>query len=221
MKQQVNEIMTSSTGSFCELLRGNKIVPVVTVDSKKQACDLTQALYAGGISVIEITLRTDAALESIQEVKSACPDVIVLAGTVTSAKEMQLVQKAGADGAISPAFSTDLLKSAEDLGMPFLPGVATPSEVLAGMELGVSEFKLFPAAAVGGVTLLKSLSGPLPQAKFCPTGGLNIDNFKNYLELPNVMCVGGSWMAPKQAVNEGQWEQITDLAKRSIAAIES
>lgn len=194
-------------------------MPVVTVENEQQAVSLAQALYDGGISVIEITLRTEAALASIQAVKSAHQDMIVLAGTVNTNETMQAVQQAGADGAISPAFSEALVDKAQEIDMPFLPGVATPSEVLKGLEHGLDEFKLFPAAAVGGVSLLKSIAGPLPQAKFCPTGGLSFDNFNDYLSLPNVMCVGGSWMVSKQALQQQRWQEITDAVQKSVSAI--
>lgn len=211
--------MVNSDILFSELLKENKIVPVVTVDSEQQAVSLAEALYAGGISVIEITLRTEAALAAIEAVKSAHTNITVLAGTVSTPEAMQAVQQAGADGAISPAFSIALLESARQVGIPFLPGVATPSEVLSGLEQGISEFKLFPAAAVGGIALLKSLAAPLSQAQFCPTGGLNMDNFTDYLNLPNVMCVGGSWMVPQQVLEQQQWQQITDLVKQSLSKL--
>ncbi len=199
-----------------DLLAQNKIIPVVTVDNEQQAIDLTQALIAGGISVVEITLRTPGAIAAIRAVKENVPDAIVLAGTIVTPENMALVHAAGADGAISPAFSTTLVKAAQALNLPFLPGVATPSEVLAGMEIGLSEFKLFPAAAVGGIALLKSLYAPLPTARFCPTGGLTMDNFTSYLALPNVMCIGGSWMVPRELIERGNWDAITEIAARSV-----
>ena len=212
-------MMENLKQTFSKLLADNKIVPVVTVDHEKEAVCIADALYDGGVTVIEITLRTDAGLAAIELIKSKCPDMVVLAGTVNTPDQMLAVQQVGADGAISPAFSDTLLESAREFDLPFLPGVATPSEVLSALEQGICEFKLFPAAAVGGIAMLRSLAAPLSQARFCPTGGLNIENFTDYLNLPNVMCVGGSWMVPKQAIKQKEWQKITDLAKLSLSKI--
>lgn len=202
--------------TFRELLGENKIVPVATVSNEAEAVELTQALMKGGISVIEITLRTPAALAGIKAVKKEVPEAIVLAGTVMSIVDMENVYEAGADGAVSPAYSNTLVSKAKEMNLMYLPGVATPSEVLAGLENGLNEFKLFPAVAVGGLALLKSLSSPIPAAHFCPTGGLNIDNFCDFLALPNVMCVGGSWMLPANLIAEKKWDEITALAQLSV-----
>jgi 2-dehydro-3-deoxyphosphogluconate aldolase/(4S)-4-hydroxy-2-oxoglutarate aldolase len=204
---------------FSEILSDNKIIPVVTVTNEQQAIDLTLALKKGGISVVEITLRTSAAIVAIKAIKEHVPDVIVLAGTVVNTEDMELACNAGADGAVSPAFSSALVGAAKSLDLPLLPGVATPSEVLAGMEAGLTEFKLFPAAAIGGIPLLKSIHAPMPTAQFCPTGGLTMDNFTDYLSLPNVMCVGGSWMVPEKLVATSDWKNITQLAAHSTAKI--
>ena len=201
------------------MLGNDKVVPVVTIRSVEQALSLAAALQEGGINVIEVTLRTPAALDCIAALKRENSGMLVLAGTVTTPQLMRDVSEAGADGAISPAYSSLLLEAAKQVDMPFLPGVATPSEVLAGMEAGLDEFKLFPATAVGGLSLLKGIGAPMPKAKFCPTGGLNESNFTDFLALQNVMCVGGSWMVPSLAVNENDWAAVTSKVKHTLSRI--
>jgi 2-dehydro-3-deoxyphosphogluconate aldolase/(4S)-4-hydroxy-2-oxoglutarate aldolase len=202
-----------------QLQEKDKIIPVVITDNPDQALAMSEALLNGGISVTEITLRTPAAIESIAAVKNTYPEMTVLAGTVMDVDSLKAVVDAGVDGAISPAFSAKLIHEAEKLNIPYLPAVATPSEVLAGIELGLSEFKLFPAAVVGGVSMLKALASPMPQATFCPTGGLTLDNFMDYLSLPNVACVGGSWMMDKTAIAEKDWGKITSIVKESLSRL--
>ncbi len=178
------------------LLTTVDLLPVVTVDSVDHALSLAEQLLAQGINAIEITLRTEAALAALAPVKEAFPDMLVAAGTVCTAEQMQAVADAGAELALSPAFSASLVEASQSVQLPFMPGVATPSEMLAGAELGLCYFKLFPAVAVGGLQLLKSVAAPLPDFKFCPTGGLTEANYQEFLDLPNVVCVGGSWMVP-------------------------
>jgi 2-dehydro-3-deoxyphosphogluconate aldolase/(4S)-4-hydroxy-2-oxoglutarate aldolase len=202
-----------------ELQIENKIIPVASLESSEQAIAVSEALLEGGISVIEITLRTAGALDAIAAVKKTFPEMTVLAGTVIDVESMNAVCSTGVDGVISPAFSEKLVRAAQSIGVSYLPAVATPSEVLAGMEMGLTEFKLFPAAVVGGTEMLKALSSPMPQANFCPTGGLNQENFLDYLALPNVACVGGSWMMDKTAIAEENWKEITRIAQKSIAKI--
>jgi 2-dehydro-3-deoxyphosphogluconate aldolase/(4S)-4-hydroxy-2-oxoglutarate aldolase len=195
----------------------SQLLPVLTVSSAQQGVELARALHAGGVVMVEITLRTPAALETIAAIKSQLPQLIVAAGTVVSGADASAVKDAGVDFAVSPASSHRLFDAVEEIDLPFLPGVATPSEVLAGLERGYSHFKLFPAEAVGGVPLIKSMGGPLPAAKFCPTGGLSPLNAAAYLSLKNVFCIGGSWMVPSQLVASEQWEAITELTAQAVA----
>ncbi len=195
------------------------VMPVIVLDNVEDAVPVAEALYKGGVKAVEITLRTPAALECIKVVKAECPHIIVGAGTLVNEQNVEQVAEAGVDFAVSPGMTPNLVKKSQDCGVKLLPGVATCSEVLLGMELGLSCFKLFPATAVGGLPLLKSIGGPLPQATFCPTGGLTINDFDQYLALPNVACVGGSWLVPKAAVQAKDWQAITDIATKTTAKI--
>ncbi len=192
-----------------QLLGQQKVVPVVVIDDEAAALSLAQALLDGGINVIEITLRNAYGLEAIKLIKRTFPEMVVLAGTVTSAQAVHDVVEAGVDGIISPGVTPAILQAASTSGVPILPGVATPSEVLLAMEYGLQECKLFPASIVGGVGAIKAFSGPFPGIRFCPTGGVSAANYKDYLELDNVMCVGGSWIAPSSLIRQGKWQEIT------------
>ena len=195
------------------------VMPVIVLDSVPDAVPVAEALYKGGITAVEITLRTPVALECIKEIKQACPHLIVGAGTLVNERNVEQVAEVGVDFAVSPGMTEALVKKALECGVKLLPGVATCSEILQGMELGLSCFKLFPATAVAGLPLLKSINGPLPQVTFCPTGGLTVDDFTDYLALPNVACVGGSWLVPKAAVDAKNWQAITDIAAKTMAKI--
>jgi len=173
------------------------------------------ALQRGGITAVEITLRTPVALDAIRLTKQQLPTLVVSAGTVTTAAEMQLVKEAGADFAVSPGMTDQLVRAALDLDLPFLPGLATPSEVMRGLEMGIEIFKLFPATVVGGIDLLKAISGPLPGVRFCPTGGLSLANMGAFLALKNVLCVGGSWLCPADAVALQDWAAIEAIAQQT------
>ena len=197
------------------------VMPVIVLNAVEEAVPVAEALYEGGIKAVEITLRTSAALDSIKQIKKECPNIIVGAGTLINEQNVEQVAECEVDFAVSPGMTEKLVKKAEACNVNLLPGVATCSEVLRGMELGLSCFKLFPAAAVGGLNLLKSIYGPLPQASFCPTGGLKIDDFDQYLALPNVACVGGTWLVPKDAVASKNWSAITEIAKRTVAKVEA
>lgn len=207
--------------NISDLLNGQKIVPVVVIENKQEALGLAQALIDGGIQVIEITLRNSYGIQAITDVKNAFPDMLTLAGTVNNAQTMLDVMAAGADGIISPGITDSLLRTALEKKIPYLPGVATASEVLTAMEYGLSECKLFPATVVGGVSALKAFSGPLSKMKFCPTGGVEKDNFKDFLALPNVMCVGGSWIAPSSLIAQADWQGISELCQATLASIEA
>lgn len=195
------------------------VMPVVVINNIEDAIPITNALKAGGIKAIEITLRTACALEAIRAVKNECEGIEIGVGTVVSAQNLKDIAAIGVDFAVSPGYTPNLIKAAQDLGVNLLPGVATASEVMKGMELGLTCFKLFPAVAVGGLPLLQSLGGPLPQVTFCPTGGLKIDTFMDFLALPNVGCVGGTWLVPNDAVAKKDWQAITDIARATMAKI--
>ena len=204
--------------SFAQQLASCRVLPVIVAHDVKSTVRLAQALQNGGMRAVEITLRTPAALDSLREVKSALPGMLVAAGSVTSPEGLERALDVGVDFCVSPGTTDALLRAANEQGMPFLPGVATASEVLLGMEHGYEQFKLFPAGAVGGMQLLNSLAGPFPNARFCPTGGLSRDNFRDYLALPNVVCCGGSWMASDAMVKSGSWDEIEQLARESMDA---
>lgn len=201
------------------IIHSAKVLPVLTVTNSEEAVALSRALAAGGITAVEITLRTAAAIKAISAVKQALPELLVAAGTVIDVKQMASVSAAGADFAVSPGMTEKLVDKATELSLPYLPGVATPSEVMRGLELGLNCFKLFPAVAVGGLALLKSLAAPLAGASFCPTGGLTLKNFTDFLALPNVICVGGSWMADSQLVTTQDWQGIAALARETMSYV--
>lgn len=202
-----------------EMLDPIGVMPVIVLNDANDAVPVTNALKAGGIKAVEVTLRTDAALESLRRIKAECEDVLVGVGTIVEPSQIDAVAEIGVDFAVSPGMTERLVKHAQDKGVSLLPGVATPSEVMQGMELGLSCFKLFPAVAVGGIPLLKSIGGPLPQVSFCPTGGLKIDTFTDFLALPNVGCVGGTWLVPNDAVEAKAWDKITEIAHRTTEKI--
>lgn len=202
--------------TLSETLRAVRVLPVLIVHSDAEALAVTAALAAGGLNAVEITLRTPAALAAIAAVKKARPEFIVAAGTVRTVAEMRAVAAAGVDFAVSPGFTPALSDCSRELQLPFLPGVCTPSEVIAGTECGHTSFKLFPAEAVGGMALLKALASPFAGIEFCPTGGIGPHNFLDYLSLPNVVCIGGSWMVDSALIRQGNWEQIETLTRQCV-----
>ncbi|MCI3930354.1 bifunctional 4-hydroxy-2-oxoglutarate aldolase/2-dehydro-3-deoxy-phosphogluconate aldolase [Streptomyces sp. AN091965] len=191
------------------------VIPVVVVDTVDAAVPLARALVAGGLPAIEVTLRTPVALDAIRAIAAEVPDAVVGAGTVLSADQVKASVDAGARFLVSPGWTDALLEAMKGAGVPFLPGVSTTSEVVALLERGVREMKFFPAEAAGGTAYLKSLAGPLPQARFCPTGGVSAASAPSYLRLANVGCVGGSWMLPADAVAAGDWTRIESLAREA------
>ena len=201
-----------------DLLEGQKIVPVVVIENESQALGLAKALIDGGINVIEITLRNDFGVKAIELIKREFPDMVVLAGTVNTAAQMVAVVRAGVDGIISPGITKNLVDTAKSQGIPYLPGVSSASEVMIAIEHGLSECKLFPATVVGGISALKAFNGPFANMRFCPTGGVSESNYRDFLALPNVMCVGGSWVAPSGLVREEKWDQITELCKAAVSS---
>ena len=200
-----------------DLLKGQKIVPVVIIENESQAIGLAQALIDGGINVIEVTLRNDYGMKAIELIKQRYPDMLVLAGTVNTSAQMVAVIEAGADGIVSPGITTKLLETAQQQTIPYLPGVSSASDVLLAMEYGLTECKLFPATVVGGMSALKAFKSPFSTIQFCPTGGVNENNFKEFLALPNVMCVGGSWVSPTDLIESENWGEITRLCKNAVA----
>lgn len=193
------------------------VIPVVVIGDADHAVPLAQAMVAGGIRVIEITLRTDAALTAVERIAAEVPDMVVGAGTLTSRGQVIAAADAGARFLVSPGTTPTLLDAMDDSGLPFLPGVSTVSEVLALLERGITEMKFFPAEAAGGVRYLKAIAGPLPQVRFCPTGGITPSSARNYLALPSVGCVGGSWLSPADALQTEDWTQIKQLASQAAA----
>ncbi|MEU0445036.1 bifunctional 4-hydroxy-2-oxoglutarate aldolase/2-dehydro-3-deoxy-phosphogluconate aldolase [Streptomyces tendae] len=191
------------------------VVPVVVVDDLADAVPLARALVAGGLPAIEVTLRTPVALDAIRAIAGEVPGAVVGAGTVITPEQVADVVAAGARFLVSPGWTDVLLEAMRASGVPFLPGVSTTSEVVALLERGVREMKFFPAEAAGGTAYLKALAAPLPQARFCPTGGISPASAPEYLALPNVGCVGGSWMLPKDAVADGDWGRVEALAREA------
>ncbi len=203
--------------SLAEQLLACRVLPVVTAIDVESTVQLVHALGRAGMNAVEITLRTPAALDSIRAVRKASPDTLVAVGTVTSANSLEKAMETGADIYVSPGITETLLSAAADLNAPLLPGVASASDVMLGVDHGLDLFKLFPAVPVGGVALLKALAGPFPEVRFCPTGGLGPDNFTDFLALPNVVCCGGSWMVAEQLVRGGDWDTVEAIAREAIA----
>ncbi|MFF8656186.1 bifunctional 4-hydroxy-2-oxoglutarate aldolase/2-dehydro-3-deoxy-phosphogluconate aldolase [Streptomyces huasconensis] len=191
------------------------VVPVVVVEDLADAVPMARALVAGGLPAIEVTLRTPVALDAIRAIAAEVPDAVVGAGTVISTRNVEDSVAAGARFLVSPGWTESLLAALRGSGVPFLPGVSTASEVVALLEHGVREMKFFPAEAAGGTAYLKSLGGPLPQARFCPTGGITAGTAPSYLALKNVGCVGGSWMLPSDAVAARDWARVESLAREA------
>lgn len=193
------------------------VLPVVVIEDAADAVPLARALVAGGLPAIEVTLRTPAALDAVRAIAADVPGAVVGAGTVLSARAVADAVGAGARFLVSPGWTGGLLDAMEASGVPFLPGVSTASEVVALLERGVREMKFFPAEAAGGTAYLKSLAGPLPQARFCPTGGISPATAPGYLALPNVGCVGGTWMLPGDALAARDWTRVEALAREASA----
>lgn len=191
------------------------VVPVVVLADVCDAVPLARALVAGGLPAIEVTLRTPVALDAIRAIAGEVPEAVVGAGTVITPQQVKDSVAAGARFLVSPGWTDVLLEAMRGSGVPFLPGVSTTSEVVALLERGVREMKFFPAQAAGGTAYLKSLSGPLPQARFCPTGGIGPGNAPDYLSLPNVGCVGGTWMLPADAIAARDWGRVEKLAREA------
>ena len=199
------------------LQRARPVLPVLVIEDCALAVDLARALYAGGVEVLEVTLRTPRALEALAAIRQALPDLLVGAGTVIHAEQFQEARDAGAQFVVSPGCTERLASAADDVGLPYLPAVMTPSEVLLALEYGYRSLKLFPANGNTSVKMLKSFKGPFTGIRFCPTGGITADNLLSFLRLPNVACVGGTWIAPDNLIRARAWDQITQLASEARA----
>lgn len=196
-----------------DILRLGPVMPVLVIDAMDHAVPLARALVAGGIRVLEVTLRTSVALDAVRAIRAAVPDAVVGVGTLTRPQELTDARAAGAVFGVSPGLDAGLLDAARQCGLPLLPGTMTPSDVMTARAAGLDACKLFPAAVAGGVGMLKALYGPFADMTFCPTGGIDAASAPQYLALPNVACVGGSWLAPKALLQAGDWPAITALAK--------
>ena len=210
--------MNDTVSDFAGLLVKLKIIPVLIIESVADALAVCRALQAGGIQSVEITLRSAAAMDAIKAVKEQFPALTVAAGTIKSSKDIEALKKLDIAFGVSPGLTDEVLASARANDLQLLPGIATPSELMQGLAAGLTEFKLFPAEAVGGIPLLKSLASPFPEARFCPTGGISPENANQYLSLANVLCVGGSWMVAPTLIKEQQWQRIEQLSRVAISS---
>ena len=194
------------------IMRTSPVIPVMVIEDIDTAVPLAKALVAGGLRVLEITLRTDAAYAAMQRIATEVPDAIVGVGTITAAQEVQKSVDHGAVFAVSPGYTHQLGEACYKADLPFLPGVMTPADIIRAMQDNIDALKFFPAEQAGGVAFLKALAGPFPDIVFCPTGGVSAGNYHDYLSLDNVLCVGGSWVAPKPLLANGKWDEIEKLA---------
>lgn len=197
------------------VLHISPVIPVVTIDDPRHAVPVARALADGGVRIIELTLRTESALTSLKRIADEVPDILVGAGTVLTPAQADAAVAAGAQFLVSPGVTHSLMDHVLTLGIPILPGVATVGEVMGVLERGLTAMKFFPAGPAGGPDYLAAIGAPIPQAQFCPTGGVSLSSAPRYLALPNVSCVGGSWLTPKAAVENNDWQQITRLAREA------
>ncbi|KRG68806.1 bifunctional 4-hydroxy-2-oxoglutarate aldolase/2-dehydro-3-deoxy-phosphogluconate aldolase [Pseudoxanthomonas dokdonensis] len=204
-----------------QLLSAAGILPVVTVHTLDQARQVSEALLAGGLPAIELTLRTPVAMQALAMLKKELPDVVVGAGTVLSAEQMQQAIDAGADFLVTPGTPPALADALAEAPIPVVPGGATPTEFMALMARGFRTCKLFPASAVGGLTMLKGLAGPLSDLKICPTGGISESNAAEFLSQPNVLCIGGSWMVPGNWIESGDWDKVRESSAKAASIVAS
>lgn len=207
--------MTSKTEQLLSLLNGQPVIPVLKIANVADAVPLAHALSRGGLRAIEITLRTADALEAIRRVAAEVEDAVVGAGTILDARQFDEAARAGSKFIVSPGITSQLLDAAKDSPVPLLPGAITPGEIMAAREAGLRFLKFFPAEQSGGIASLKAFASPLADVKFCPTGGITARNAADYLSLPNVICVGGSWVAPDDLIKAGKWDEIEALAREA------
>lgn len=203
--------------TLIEIMRASPVIPVIALDDIRHAVPMAKALVAGGIRVLEVTLRTPHGLPAIRAIREQVPEAIVGVGTLTHQAELAEARAAGAAFGVSPGLTSALIEGARSSGLPLLPGVMTPSEVMRAREAGFYQLKLFPAVPAGGVGMLNAIAGPLPDVTFCPTGGISQENAPQFLACKNVACVGGSWLTPKNVVQAEDWKQITELAAAASA----
>ena len=196
-----------------EILAASPVMPVIVLDRVEDAVPLAEALVSGGIRVLEVTMRTAAALDCVRAIRAAVPNAIVGVGTITNIADMNAAREAGAIFGVSPGTTPGLLSHAATSGFPFLPGSMTPSDVMRALDAGFTAMKLFPAQQAGGIAMLKALGGPFPQVMFCPTGGIDADSARGFLALPNVACVGGSWLSPASLIASKSWSEIQKKAE--------
>lgn len=209
----MNNWQTTSANIFSQ----GPVVPVLVIDHIDDALPIAQALLEGGINVLEVTLRTASAMQVIEKIAKEMPEAYIGAGTVTNREQLQAVTDAGAKFAISPGLTADLLKAGSEGTIPLIPGISNISDLMKAKDAGYDHLKFFPAEAAGGVKALKSIGGPFPNVVFCPTGGIGPNNYRDYLALSNVKCVGGSWVAPTNAIEDKKWHILTELAAKAIA----
>ena len=207
--------MTSKTQAFLKLLAGQPVIPVLKIDEIEHAVPLARALAKGGLPAIEITLRTPVALEAIRRVAAEVEEAVVGAGTILNSRQFDEAAKAGSRFIVSPGITGTVIDAAASSDVPLLPGAITPGEMMTALEAGLDFLKFFPAQQAGGAAFLKALASPFQELRFCPTGGITSQNAKDYLSLPNVLCVGGSWVAPDNLVRSGDWSQIETLAREA------
>jgi 2-dehydro-3-deoxyphosphogluconate aldolase / (4S)-4-hydroxy-2-oxoglutarate aldolase len=200
-----------------QIMRTGPVIPVIVVEKIERAVPLARALVAGGVRVLELTLRTPVALQAIEAIAREVEGAIIGVGTITRPEDFDLSTKAGAVFGVSPGLTPVLASAAKDSALPLLPGVMTPSDVITARAAGFSELKLFPAQQAGGIGMLRALAGPFPDVTFCPTGGVSAATAPDFLALPNVACVGGSWLTPRDAIDAGDWSRITALAREATA----
>ena len=203
-----------------EVFEISPIIPVIALEKVEDALPLAKALLEGGIAIMEITLRTDAALEAMEVISKSLPQMHVGAGTVTNEHEFKEAVEHGAKFVFSPGISEELIHISKALDVALIPGVATASEVMMAKNNGFEYCKLFPATVVGGVDALKAFHGPFSSMTFCPTGGIKLENLNDFLALPNVQCIGGSWIVPKEAMKNRDFDQVTKLCKEALASID-
>ena len=213
--------MPSKTDKLIALLKGQPVIPVLKIDDANDAVPLARALARGGLPVIEITMRTPHALEAIRRAAAEVPEAVVGAGTILTAAQFEQATAAGSRFIVSPGATREVFAAARGSAVPLLPGAITPSEMMAALEEGLDFLKFFPAEQAGGAAFLKSLASPFAGLRFCPTGGVTVRNAGDYLSLPNVICVGGSWVAPDDAVKAGNWAMIEKLAREAAALASS
>ncbi|CDX58476.1 multifunctional 2-keto-3-deoxygluconate 6-phosphate aldolase and 2-keto-4-hydroxyglutarate aldolase and oxaloacetate decarboxylase [Mesorhizobium plurifarium] len=207
--------MTSKTEKLLSLLNGQPVIPVLKIANVADAVPLARALSRGGLRAIEITLRTADALEAIRRVAAEVEEAVVGAGTILDARQFDEAASAGSKFIVSPGITSQLLDAAKNGPVPLLPGAITPGEIMAAREAGLRFLKFFPAEQSGGIASLKAFASPLADVKFCPTGGITAKNAADYLSLPNVICVGGSWVAPDDLIKAGRWDEIEALAREA------